>query len=148
MWLRMSFACAAGLVSMAAQASCRFPAERITSPAKVAALLLETNDFVGFAQVSKALDTRAGHPEELEVLLPFKGPEGILELHNPMVSPGVITVTNSSPSFYSKPGSIVFGALTRGKDGWVRGECGQQLLHMFPLQSVVTELRRANPHRH
>jgi hypothetical protein len=142
-WLQLAVACAVSLHSTSAHAACRFPADRINSPAKVAALLLETSDFVGFARVMRGLKTTTGQAEQVEVLLPFKGSLDLLTLENPVLSPGVLVVANSDPSFYAEPGAIVFGALTRTKEGWTRGECGQQLINKYPLPILVAELSRA-----
>lgn len=132
-------ACLAALAAAPAYAECVFPDGVRESPRRAAQLLLDHADHVGFGVVRRRADPASERAEEIEILFPFKGPAGRVQMDMP-VENGIFWATANLISFDEPEGTVVFAVLRRQAGGAVIGECTQQLLIRPGRDGIIAAL--------
>ena len=136
----LAAACLLALAPVApARAECVFPDGARESPRRAAEILLEGTDHLGFGVIRRRGDDAAGVAELVEILFPFKGAAGQVQMNLP-VENGHAVATAHAGSFGMPEGSLVFAALHRTPSGAAISECTQQLLIRPGQDGIIAAL--------
>ena len=124
-----------------AQAACVFPEGTRDSPERAAQVMLADADHIGLGVIRRRGDLTHEVAEEVEIIVPIKGPTGIVTMNMP-VEDGIWMATAHLVSFEAPEGTLVFAVLHGGSGRAVISECTQQLFIRPGRDQVMAELFR------
>lgn len=127
-----------------ADASCSDTLPLVNKPLDAANYILDNADEVGLASINFARNYETEQPEELSVIITFKGAsKSKIVLKNPVLGDGTfLASSNAATTFEKQEGDLVFYALNRATDGFVLGACLANLVRSERRNEIFQHIFR------